>query len=111
MTTRVSLKSLSFKIKTSQGEIPIKLPVRPAAVQEVMRRQNVPLRYQNKTQAVRVAWRIVKEWVAAQMALCETDQVKLEEVFLPYVQIGQRTMFQVFQERQQLLLKEGEEQG
>jgi hypothetical protein len=35
-------------------------------------------------QARRVAWRIVKDWVAAQMALVEAEQAALAQVFLPY---------------------------
>lgn len=35
-------------------------------------------------QAVRTAWRIVKDWVEAQMALVECQMVTTQEVFLPY---------------------------
>ena len=35
-------------------------------------------------QAEKVAWRILKDWVDAQMALIEIEMVKMEEVFLPY---------------------------
>ena len=34
-------------------------------------------------QANRTAWRIIKEWILAQMALIETEMVSVEEVFLP----------------------------
>src|SRR5438552_18436509 len=35
-------------------------------------------------QAVRVEWRIVKDWVEAQLALIETRMVTAQQVFLPY---------------------------
>ena len=35
-----------------------------------------------RDQAVRTAWRIVKDWVEAQMALVETQMVTTAEVFL-----------------------------
>ena len=35
-------------------------------------------------QAERTAWRIVKDWVEAQMALVETRMVTAPQVFLPY---------------------------
>ena len=35
-------------------------------------------------QAVRTSWRIVKDWVEAQMALVETQMVTTRDVFLPY---------------------------
>ena len=54
---------------------------------------------ENKAQARRIAWRIIKDWVAAQMALIEAEQASLAEVFLPYaVRNDGTTMFQYFQE-------------
>ena len=47
-----------------------------------------------------ISWRIVKDWVAAQLALIEAGQAQMAEVFLPYAvtnQLGQ-TMFQRFLE-------------
>ncbi len=32
-----------------------------------------------------VAWRIVKDWLEAQLALLQSRQVKLEQVMLPYM--------------------------
>jgi hypothetical protein len=45
----------------------------------------VPPRYANYQQAVRIAWRIVKDWVRAQMAILETEMVRMEQIFLPYM--------------------------
>lgn len=44
--------------------------------------------YERKTaeQAERVAWRIVKDWTEAQLALIETGQAEMAQVFLPYMQ-------------------------
>jgi hypothetical protein len=33
-----------------------------------------------------VAWRIIKDWVEAQLAIVEAEQVELVEVFLPFAQ-------------------------
>lgn len=81
---RGGVEAISFKIKTPDGELGFKLPVDPNAVLAVLKRTS-PRQYQNREQAVRVAWRIVKAWVEAQMAIIETEMVKLEEVFLPYL--------------------------
>lgn len=78
------IESLSFQIATPQGEIGIRLPVDPTAILKVMARQGVTKKYLNRTHATRVAWRIVKDWLKAQMAIVETEMVRTEQVFLPY---------------------------
>jgi len=99
-----TIESLSFVVKTPHGEIPIRLPVEANAVLKVMEKQNLAPRYANYQQAVRVAWRIVKDWVAAQMAILETEMVRMEQVFLPYIvnQDG-RTLYEVMVDRHFLL--------
>ena len=94
------VEALSFRVITPQGEASIRLPVDPDAVFSVLQKQSrlgkIPRRYVTKQQAVRIAWRIVKDWVAAQMAILETEMVKMEQIFLPYI-IGQggRTLYEV----------------
>ena len=94
------IEALSFRVTTPQGDAGIKLPINPDAVLAVLSRQSnldkVPKRYVNRPQAVRVAWRIIKDWVEAQMAILETEMVKMEQIFLPYI-IGQdgRTLYEV----------------
>jgi len=78
------IESLSFQIATPQGDIGIRLPVDPDAVLKVMSRQGVPRKYLDRAHAIRVAWRIVKDWIKAQMAIVETEMVRIEQVFLPY---------------------------
>ncbi|MBA7592542.1 hypothetical protein ES708_34729 [subsurface metagenome] len=58
-----AVESLSFMIETPYGEIPIQLPVDPPAVLKVMEEQGVPNKYCNQVQSVKVAWRILKDWV------------------------------------------------
>lgn len=38
-----------------------------------------------RDQAYRTAWANIRDWIDAQMALIDTEQAKLEEVFLPYM--------------------------
>ncbi len=60
-------------------------------------------------QSVRTAWRIVKDWVEAQMALVETKMVSTQEVFLPYtVMRDGKTLSQKINENPQFLLGSGE---
>lgn len=85
--------AISFKVKTASGELPFRLPVNADAVLGVLKR-DAPLRYQNREHAVRVAWRIAKAWLEAQMAIVETEMVKMEEVFLPYMLWGKKTVYE-----------------
>jgi len=80
-----SIESLSFIVETPYGDMPIRLPINARAVLKVLEEQRVPPRYANYQQAVRIAWRIVKDWVRAQMAILETEMVKMEQIFLPYM--------------------------
>ena len=54
-----------------------------------------------RMQSVRTSWRIVKDWVEAQCALIETQMVKTEQVFLPYMVVkGGQTLFEQMVETQ-----------
>ena len=62
------------------------LPCRAEAVLATLRKTSgIPLRLKTPEQALRVAWRIVKDWVEAQAAIIATGMVKVEEVLLPYM--------------------------
>lgn len=100
--------ALSFIIKNTNGSMPVRLPADPEAVLKVMYVQKLPGRFLNKAQAYRVAWRIIKDWVEAQMAILETNQVKLEQIFLPYIETQEgKTIFQIFEEKKGLFLTAG----
>ena len=47
-----------------------------------------------RQQATRTSWRILKDWVEAQMALLETGMVTMDEIFLPYMLSGGQTFYQ-----------------
>lgn len=55
-------------------------------------------------QAERIAWRNIKDWIAAQVALVETEQASMAEVFFPKL-IGkdQQTVYEAFHAGQPLL--------
>jgi len=105
---RGRINALAFKVRMPNGELPIRLPIDAAATLKVLQRQyanrEIPGRYANEEHAYRVAWRIIKDWIEAQMSLLETEMVKMEEIFLPYVitRSGQ-TVYQVMTERHFML--------
>jgi len=59
-------------------------------------------------QAYKTAWANIRDWIDAQMALIDTRQVKLEQVFLPYLIVkGNETLFEQL-ERKQFALPSGD---
>ena len=87
------VESLSFQVMTPAGLVGFRLPINPEAIMKVLTRQRVRGRATEKPQAVRIAWRIVKDWVEAQMALLETEMVSLDQLFLPYAVTPQGNTF------------------
>lgn len=95
--------AVSFMLDIDGSHIPFRLPCR----WQEMRAKFQALRKRPKggdtmdDWARRVAWRQVLRWVEAQMALIETGMVKVQEVFLPYAQIGPngQTMYEAIQDR------------
>jgi len=101
-----TVESLSFLIDTPHGEVNIRLPVNPAAVLKVFERDELPPRYCNHEQSVKVAWRILKDWVRAQMAILETEMVRMEQIFLPYMTVEDgQTLYEVFEQKGNLLTR------
>jgi hypothetical protein len=76
--------ALSFRVDLNGKEIHFRLPVDVAGVTGALRRDR---EYRDDAHARRVAWRIVKDWCEAQMALIQAGMADLAQVFLPYAQM------------------------
>ena len=103
-----TITGLSFLIDTGVQQIPIRLPVRVDECLKVLKkekRENPQKKIKDtREQAERVAWRILKDWVEAQMALLDIQMVRFEEIFLPYIQTNNgQTVYDKLAERQFLL--------
>lgn len=95
------LQALCFAIDTKFGVRGIKLPANVDAVHRVLTNQKVKC---DREQAERVAWRILKDWVEAQMAILESEMVEMDEIFLPYmVAKDGLTAYELYQNNQLLL--------
>lgn len=94
---------VQFRIKTQWGPRPFSLPANPQGVYKVLVRQasagKVQRRFATEEQAQRVSWRIVREWLAAQLAMIEAENVSLEQVMLAYMTVApEKTLYQVLNE-------------
>ena len=95
-----------FGIDTPDGPRGFALPANVGGVRAVFALQKVKA---SPGQAERTAWRNVRDWIMAQMAIIEAGQVQMDEVFLPYLTDGKgRTLYQIYQGGQ-LALSDGKE--
>lgn len=93
--------SVAFVVDTAHGPRGFMLPIDAGAVEKVLARQGVEPRYRTPEHARRVAWRIVKDWLEAQLAIIETEMVSLDQVMLPYMRADDgRTMYELYRDRQ-----------
>lgn len=92
---------IAFTVATAHGERSFLLPVNADRVHTVLQRQRVERRYQTIEHAERVGWRIVKDWLEAQLAIISTEMVSLEQVMLPYMATpGGQTMWELYVDQQ-----------
>jgi len=99
------LGAISFLIDTPTGLKAIRLPAKVDAVHHTLIKQKVKC---DREQAERVAWRILKDWVDAQMAILESEMVDMDEIFLPYMldSTGNQTLYEAYRTNH-LLLEDG----
>ena len=99
-----SLIGLSFLIDRNGQQIPIRLPAKINQCLSVLEKEKkaspgkrIISTYE---QAEKVAWRILKDWVEAQMALIDIDMAQIEEIFLPYIQTNSgKTVYQLMEDK------------
>lgn len=98
---------LSFLINNGISDIPVKLPVKTEECFKILeneKKKGTKNIKATKEQAERVSWRILKDWVEAQMALLDIHMVKFEEIFLPYIETKDgKTVFERLEEKQFLI--------
>lgn len=82
---------LSFSLTINNTFVSFQLPANPEGVLKAMQKSGkVPRSKCTKEQALRVSWRILKDWVEAQLAIVEAQLADLAEVFLPYAVTNNR---------------------
>lgn len=99
---------VAFGIVTPLGPRGFLLPANVDGVKSVFSKQKIK---DSNGQAERTAWRNVRDWIMAQMAIIEAGQVNMDEVFFPYLTNGKgQTVYQIYQSGG-LLLEAGTEGG
>lgn len=101
--------AVTFCLMLNGNMVGFSLPANYEGVLKAMQKDgNVPKKLLTKEQALRVSWRIIKDWISAQMALVEAKLADMAEVFLPYaITKSGTTLYKEIQSNGMLLLQSG----
>src|SRR5205823_13438428 len=98
------IKDIFFRIAVENKELPFRLPAKPEKVYAALH-EGTPSHYHHRygdqwqQEGERIAWRICKSWLEAQITLINLEQAKMEEVFLPYlVMPSNKTLFETMEQ-------------
>ena len=69
---------------------------------EIMNRQTL------EEQAERVSWRVIKDWLEAQITLIRIGNAEVEQVMLPYMWNGRESLYEKLKENNFAALGAGE---
>ena len=99
--------AVTFCLILNGSMVGFALPANYDGVLKAMQKDgNVPKKLLTKEQALRVSWRIIKDWIAAQVALTEAKLADMAEVFLPYaITKGGNTLYKEIQGNGMLMLE------
>lgn len=97
------IDALKFQLLIHEKTVGFSLPVNWRRFQAVLKKQEIS-RSDDEDYVYRVAWRNIRDWVLAQMALYETTIVELPQVFLPFAMTKEGgTLYDQVQENKFLL--------
>ena len=98
-----NITHLTFMVKYENGFVPIRLPSNPEKIIVMLNEKadagDIPKKFKNdKEQAARIMWRVVLDWIDAQMTMIDIGQKSLLQIFLADVcPVGSdETYFQKF---------------
>ncbi len=101
------VKSVFFRIAVGNRELNFKLPAKPDAVYRVLFQDKIgeaTYGASRRIKATNIAWRIVRDWLEAQVAMIQLEQAEAAEVFFAYLMTGpDQTIFQQAKKNQFLL--------
>lgn len=109
---------ITFATTTAHGVRLFTLPVDVDAMQRLLARHKPSggmgvAAFRSPEHAERVAWRVIKDWLAAQLTLVATDMAALDQVMLPYLHADQsgRTLYAAYQDRESVLALSAADEG
>lgn len=100
------VEAVTFGLMLNGEMAGFKIDAKPDGVARVMKKDGIKC---DEERAERIAWRNVKDWIAAQIALVETEQATMDQVFFPYLLSGEQTVYEKALSSGQTLLLKGED--
>lgn len=86
--------AISFICVIQHKEVAFRLVANHEGVLRALKKDAaVPNNKRTQDHALKVAWRIVRDWVEAQLAMVEAEQSSMLEVFLPYAELPSGNTF------------------
>lgn len=95
--------TVAFQIERRGNVMRYRLPCRAEAVHAALCKDHkagkVDRKHTTMQHAVRVAWRIIKDWIEAQVALIDSGMVDMSEIFMPYQLVAgdNQTLYELMQ--------------
>jgi|WetSurMetagenome_2_1015567.scaffolds.fasta_scaffold472426_2 hypothetical protein len=91
------VKSLAFKYQNNAYMLPSNVD----GVYQVMFANKKTYRKVNanknrEEQAYRIAWRLLKDWIHAQISIVYSGQATPDQIMLPYMYNGQKTVYEMY---------------
>lgn len=110
-----AVSAVAFKMNIKGQSMGFRLPCKWKSVLEIFK-NDAKVRSRGgmvtREQATRVAWRVIKDWVEAQLALVEINMVTIPQVFLPYaIMKDGRTLAEHVEDNPNFLLSAGGSAG
>ncbi len=103
--------AIVFSVEVNGRLAAFRLPSAWRGVHKILvNNTRIERKQRTEEQARRVAWRIVKDWIEAQLAIVQAQVAKMAEVFLPYM-LDPRTNQSLYEEFESgILLGPGREE-
>jgi hypothetical protein len=103
---------VGFTLRTPHGRRSFLLPVDVPAMHTLLAADaaagKIRRAYGTPEHAARVAWRVIKDWLEAQLALIDARMAALDQVMLPYLLVDEdRTLYAAYRDQERAALDTG----
>lgn len=81
-----TVSAVSFRLEHQGVQVSFRLPANIDPIYVLVQRHGDRPKHRTREHATKVAWRIIRQWIEAQLAIVQCEQVEMVEAFLPFAQ-------------------------